>query len=136
VPEQMYIRTSTDGVTWTPRFQISVANPAAHNAFPSVAAHPTVANDFRVTWQSDSVQSQTGWNTFYRRTTDGGVNWSASIDLSDLTSGAPYKNANGYTFPYGDYHDLQVGPDGTNHVFWGEGASYTGPGGCWYARGQ
>ena len=136
VPEQMYIRTSTDGVTWTPRFQISVANPAVHNAFPSVAAHPTVANDFRVTWQSDSVQSQTGWNTFYRRTTDGGVNWSASIDLSDLTSGAPYKNANGYTFPYGDYHDLQVGPDGTNHVFWGEGASYTGPGGCWYARGQ
>lgn len=136
VPEQMYIRTSTDGVTWTPRVQISVANPAVHNAFPAVAAHPINANDFRVTWQSDSVQSQTGWNTFYRRTTDGGVNWTASIDLSDLSGGAPYKNANGYTFPYGDYHDLQVGPDGTNHVFWGEGASYTGPGGCWYARGQ
>ena len=136
VPEQMYIRTSTDGVTWTPRLQISVANPAVHNAFPSVAAHPTVAGDFRVVWQDDRQQSQTGWNTWYRRTTNGGTSFSTEIRVSDLTSGAPYKNANGYTFPYGDYLDLQVGPDGMNHVHWGEGASYTGPGGCWYARGQ
>ena len=136
VPEQMYIRTSTDGVTWTPRLQISVANPAVNNAFPSVAAHPTTANDFRVVWQDDRQQSQTGWNTWYKRTTNGGTSWSADIRLSDLTSGAPYKNANGYAFPYGDYLDLWVGPDGTNHVHWGEGASYTGPGGCWYARGQ
>jgi hypothetical protein len=136
VPEQMYIRTSTDGVTWTPRFQISVANPAVHNAFPSVAAHPTNANDFRVTWQDDRQQSQTGWNTWYRRTSNGGTSWSADIRVSDLTSGAPYKHANGYAFPYGDYLDLSVGPDGTNHIFWGEGTSYTGPGGCWYARGQ
>ena len=136
VPEQMYIRTSTDGVTWTPRFQISVANPAVHNAFPSVAVRPNTTNDFRVTWQDDRQQSQTGWNTWYRRTADGGATWSADIRVSDLTSGAPYKNANGYAFPYGDYFDMSVAPDGTNHVFWGEGASYTGPGGCWYARGQ
>ena len=136
VPEQMYIRTSTDGVTWTPRLQISVANPAVHNAFPSVAAHPTTANDFRVVWQDDRQQSQTGWNTWYKRTTNGGTSWSADIRVSDLTSGAPYKNPNGYAFPYGDYLDFQVGPDGMNHVHWGEGISYTGPGGCWYARGQ
>jgi len=134
--EQMYIRTSTDGVTWTPRLQISAASSTVHNAFPSVAAHPTVAGDFRVVWQDDRQQSQTGWNTWYRRTTNGGTSFTTEIRLSDLTSGAPYKNANGYTFPYGDYLDLQVGPDGTNHVHWGEGASYTGPGGCWYARGQ
>ena len=33
-PEQMYIRTSTDGVTWTPRLQISVPSTTVNNAFP------------------------------------------------------------------------------------------------------
>jgi hypothetical protein len=135
-PEQMYIRTSTDGVTWTARQQISVANPAVNNAFPAVVAHPTVAGDFRVTWQDDRQQSHTGWNTWYKRTTNGGTSWSADIRVSDLTTGAPYKNANGYAFPYGDYQELAVGPDGVNQLIWGEGASYSGPGGCWYARGQ
>jgi hypothetical protein len=136
VPEQMYIRTSTDGVTWTPRLQISVASTAVNNAFPSVAAHPTTAGDFRVVWQDDRQQSQTGWNTWYRRTTNGGTSFSTDIRVSDLTSGAPYKNANGYAFPYGDYLDLSVGPDGVNQVTWGEGASYSGPGGCWTAHGM
>ena len=135
-PEQMYVRTSTDGVTWTPRLQISVASTTVNNAFPSVAAHPTVAGDFRVVWQDDRQQSQTGWNTWYRRTTNGGTSFSTDVRVSDLASGAPYKNANGYAFPYGDYLDLSVGPDGINQVIWGEGASYTGPGGCWTAHGQ
>jgi len=135
-PEQMYIRTSTDGVTWTPRVQISVASATVNNAFPSVAAHPTTAGDFRVTWQDDRQQSQTGWNTWYKRTTNGGTSWSADIRASDLGSGAPYKTANGYAFPYGDYQEIAVGPDGLNQLMWGEGSSYSGPGGCWYARGQ
>jgi hypothetical protein len=135
-PEQMYVRTSTDGVTWTARQQISVANTAVNNAFPAVAAHPTTAGDFRVTWQDDRQASTTGWNTWYKRTTNGGSTWSADIRASDLTSGAPYKNANGYLFPYGDFQEISVGPDGVNQLTWGEGNSYTGPGGCWYARGQ
>lgn len=134
-PEQMYVRTSTDGVTWTARQQISVANPAVNNAFPAVAAHPTTAGDFRVTWQDDRTASHR-FNTWYKRTTNGGTSWSADIRVSDLTSGAPYKDANGYSFPYGDYQELAVGPDGVNQLTWGEGASYTGPGGCWTARGQ
>jgi hypothetical protein len=101
-----------------------------HNAFPGVAAHPTAAGDFRVTWQDDRVQSQTGWNTWYRRTTNGGTSWSADIRLSDLATGAPYKSASGYQFPYGDYHELAVSSDGWNHVIWGAGTSYTGPGGA------
>jgi hypothetical protein len=135
-PEQMYIRTSTDGVTWTPRVQISVASTTVNNAFPSVAAHPTTAGDFRVTWQDDRQQSQTGWNTWYKRTTNGGSTWSADIRVSDLGTGAPYKTPNGYAFPYGDYQSLAVGPNGVNQVTWGEGTSYSGPGGCWNARGQ
>jgi hypothetical protein len=97
-PEQMYVRTSTDGVTWTARQQISVANPAVNNAFPAVAAHPTTAGDFRVTWQDDRTATHR-FNTWYKRTTNGGTSWSADIRVSDLTSGAPYKDANGYSFP-------------------------------------
>ena len=136
VPEQMYVRTSTDGVAWSARQQISVASASVNNAFPAVVAHPTTANDFRVTWQDDRILSQTGWNTWYKRTTNGGSSWSTDIRLSDLTSGAPYKSVNGYAFPYGDFHELAVGPNGVNHVIWGEGSSYSGPGGCWYTRGQ
>ena len=135
-PEQMYLRTSTDGVAWSPRQRISVVSTSVHNAFPAVATRPGVAGDFRVTWQDDRIQSQTGWNTWYRRTTNGGTSWSADIRLSDRTDGAPYKSANGYQFPYGDYHELAVAPDGWNHVIWGAGTSYTGPGGVWYTRGQ
>ena len=136
VPEQMYVRTSLDGITWSARQQISVPSASVHNAFPAVAAHPTIANDFRVTWQDDRIQSQTGWNTWYRRTTNGGSSWSSpDVRVSDLATGAPYKTANGYAFPYGDYHELSAGPDGKSHVIWGAGASYTGPGGTWYTRG-
>ena len=136
VPEQMYVRTSTDGVTWSARQKISVVSASVHNAFPAVVAHPITAGDFRVTWQDDRVLSQTGWNTWYRRTTNGGTTWSTDIRLSDLATGAPYKSASGYAFPYGDYHELAVSSDGWNHVVWGEGASYSGPGGVWYTRGQ
>lgn len=136
VPEQMYVRTSTDGVAWSARQQISFPSAAVNNAFPAVAAHPADAGDFRVTWQDDSVLSHTGWNTWYRRTTNGGSSWSTpDVRISNLDSGAPYKNANGYAFPYGDYHELSVDSLGRNHVIWGEGASYNGPGGTWYTRG-
>jgi len=136
VPEQMYVRTSTDGVTWTARQRISVVSASVHNAFPAVAAHPTRSGDFRVTWQDDRVLSQTGWNTWYRSTTNGGSSWSADTRLSDLATGAPYKSASGYRFPYGDYHELAVAADGWNHVIWGAGDSYSGPGGAWYTRGE
>ena len=87
-------------------------------------------------WQDDRIFSQTGWNTWLKRTTNGGSTWGADVRLSDQTSGAPYKNANGYAFPYGDYGEIDVDSNGRNYVVWGEGASYTGPGGTWYTRGQ
>ena len=132
-PQPMWVSTSTDGIHWTPRVQISQPNEEASNGFPAIAAGP-VAGDFRVVWQGDNGNSR-GWNTFYRRTTDGGTTWSATVQLSDRTSGAPYKTEVGYTFPYGDYLSLSVDGAGLNHVIWGEGASYNGPGGSWYTRG-
>ncbi len=56
--------------------------------------------------------------------------------LSDLGAGAPYKTASGYAFPYGDYFEIAVDALGVNHVAWGEGISYTGPGGTWFTKGQ
>jgi hypothetical protein len=31
---------------------------------------------------------------------------------------------------------METGPTGVNYVIWGEGISYTGPGGSWYTKGQ
>jgi len=134
-PEQMYIRTSTNGVNWSARTQISDPSPSVNNGFPAIAAGPT-AGDFRVAWQDDRNGSTTAWNTWYRRTINGGGSFSAAVRLSDLGSGAPYKTSAGYAFPYGDYFEMAVDSNGRNHVVWGEGTSYSGPGGTWYTRGQ
>lgn len=134
-PQQMWTSTSDDGVNWTPRLQISQPNEEASNGFPSVAAGP-VAGDFRVVWQGNENGDPRGWDTYYRRTTDGGVTWSEIVQLSDRKTGAPYKTRAGYLFPYGDYLSLSVDGGGRNHVIWGEGSSYDGPGGVWYTRGD
>jgi hypothetical protein len=89
-----------------------------------------------VTWQDDRNGAQAAFNTWYRRTTNGGGSWASAVRLSNAGSGAPYKAANGYAFPYGDYFEMAVDASGRNHVIWGEGASYAGPGGVWYTRGQ
>ena len=132
-PQPMWITTSTDGINWTSRVQISQPNEEASNGFPAIAAGLTTG-DFRVVWQGNKDGDSRGWNTFYRRTTDGGASWNDTVQLSDRSSGAPYKSSAGFTFPYGDYLGLSVDGAGANHVIWGEGASYNGPGGTWYTR--
>jgi hypothetical protein len=57
------------------------------------------------------------------------------VRMPDATGGAPYKTANGYAFPYGDYMDIAVTNSGQNLVTWGEGPNYVGPGGTWFTRG-
>jgi len=134
-PQKMWTRASTNGVGWSARQDVSNGSTAVNNAFPALAAGPA-AGDFRLAWQDDRKGSTTAWNTWYRRTSNGGATWSAPVRLSDLGSGASYKSANGYAFPYGDYFEIAVDSSGTAHVVWGEGASYDGPGGTWYTRGQ
>jgi hypothetical protein len=137
-PQKMWARTSTDGVNWSPRVEISNGLSTVNNGFPALAAGP-LAGDFRVAWQDDrnsSVDSPHAWNTWYRRTTNSGGTWSTPVRLSDLGSGALYKNSNGYAFPYGDYFEMAVDSSGTAHVIWGEGPNYNGPGGTWYTRGK
>ncbi len=138
-PEQIYIRTSTDGVSWSARQQVSSSLLTVNNVAPTLAAG-TTAGDFRLVFQDDRNGSQIAWNTWFRRTTNGGGKWTSPVRLSDAASGASYKTAAGYTFPYGDYLGLAVDALGMNHTIWGEGTGIgirvpTG-GGTWFTRGQ
>jgi hypothetical protein len=133
-PKALYVRTSTDGLTWSAR---SLVNADGDSNMPAIAAGPGTG-DFRLVWQDDR-NGANAWNTWYARTTDGARSWSADVRLSNLGSGAPYKTASGYTFPFGDYLGLAVDAAGTNHVIWGEGDGiYTGggTGGSWFTRGR
>lgn len=132
-PQKMIVRRSTDGgLSWTPR--LIVSGNLAHNGFPAVAAGPT-AGDFRLVWQGSTAGQTDAWNSWYRHTSDGGLTWEVPIRLSNLTDGAPYKDSDGYFFPYGDYLEISVDGNGLNHIIWGAGHSYVGPGGTWYSRG-
>jgi hypothetical protein len=135
-PQHAWFRKSTDrGATWTARQSLSGVPTTVGHHSPAIAAGP-VAGDFRVLWQDDSLGSQSSWNAWYRTTANGGATWSPSRRLSDLGSGAPYKSSSGHRFPYGDYLELTVDSAGVTQAIWGEGASFTGPGGTWYTRGQ
>ncbi len=134
-PQKLYVRTSIDGVTWSSRLEVSNGLDTVNNAFPALATS-SVPGDFRLVWQDDRNGSTNRWNTWYRRSTDGGVTWSTEVRISGLGSGAPYKYPEGYAFPYGDYLEIDVDSSGMNHVVWGEGASWNGAGGSWYTRGQ
>ena len=92
-----------------------------------------------VTSGSPGMQTSGGgnvdaWNTWYRRSSDGGATWSAPVRISDATSGAPYKTAAGYAEVYGDYGEMAITNTGKTIATWGEGISYTGPGGVWVNR--
>lgn len=127
-PKALYIKTSTDGVAWSARSQV---NAQGDSGFPVITSGPT-ADDFRVAWQDN----RTGrWNTWYKRTTNGGGSWTADVKLSNLATGAGYKNSAGYAFPYGDYFEMETNATGTNFVIWSEGDDYIGPGGAWFTKG-
>jgi hypothetical protein len=132
-PQRMWVRASADGVKWSDRTEISNGSATVNNAFPALAAGPT-PGDFRLAWQDDRNGSTTAWNTWYRRTTNGGSSWNEPVRVSDQSEGASYKTAGGYAFPYGDYFEIAVDAEGRTHLIWGEGASYSGPGGTWYTR--
>jgi hypothetical protein len=134
-PHKLWARTSSDGVVWSDRTEISSGIAGVNNAFPAMVASRTVPGEFRVVWQDDSEGNMTAWNTWMVTTRDGGASWSEPDLLSDLDSGAPYKGPLGYSFVYGDYFEIAIDGDDVSHIIWGAGTSYTGPGGSWYTRG-
>jgi hypothetical protein len=138
-PHQLYVRTSTNGVTWSSPILV---NRLGDSNFPAIVSGPTTG-DFRLAWQDNrnngcwNCGGLGDWETWYTRTTNSGATWIGDVQLSNLGSGAPYKTPEGYNFTDGDYFGLAASPSGTNYVIWGEadGSSTYCCGGAWYAMG-
>ena len=124
-------KSSTNkGATWSTAVTLSVVGEEA--VAPAVEARGT--NDFRAWYMQTTGANPDVWNVYYRRSTDGGATWSTAVDISDATGGAVYKNAAGFAEVYGDYGEIAITSTGKTIAAWGEGASYTGPGGVWFNR--
>jgi len=139
-PERIYFSSSTTaGVTWTARVNISGAASGIEHAFPTLVAG--VSGDVRVAWMdtrmTDAAHPQNPlWNTFYRSSTNGGATWGAETQLSGAARGYEYILSSGFRFPFGDYFGLAIDSDGATHAVWGEGRDYKSPGSIWYTRGR
>jgi len=130
-PQRVFVRRSIDlGVTWSASTTVSTIGRMA----TAPAAEATGDGDVRLWFAERSPADR--WNIWYRRSVDGGQTWSAAVRISDATSGARYKNADGFLEFYGDYGEVAVMSDGNTIAAWGEGFSWLGPGGTWFNVGS
>jgi BNR repeat-like domain len=131
-PQQIFARRSTDGGrTWTARVPLSVAGENATS--PAVESRGN--GDVRA-WYMQTINGDDpdAWNVYYRSSTDGGLTWTAPLLISDVTTGAAYKHADGFDEVYGDYGEMAITSTGKTIATWGEGLSWAGPGGVWFNR--
>jgi hypothetical protein len=132
-PERIYFARSNDGgTTWSQKADISAAPSGIDHAFPAIVA--TGAGDVRIAWMDDRVSPL--WNVYYRSSANGGATWSDEADLATYVPGFSYIQPGGFSFPFGDYFELDVDSRGSTHAVWGEGLNYDSPGSIWYARGS
>ena len=132
-PERIYFARSSDaGATWTTRSEVSTAPAGTHHAFPAIVAG--AAGDVRISWMDARADGL--WNTYYRSSTNGGSAWSGEVDVSTFVPGYSYISANGFSFPFGDYYEMDIDERGSTHAVWGEGLTYDTPGSIWYVRGK
>ena len=126
-----FARRSTDGgLTWSARTTLSAAREQATG--PVVESRG--AGDVRAWYAQTNGGSHDAWNVWYRSSTDGGTTWTAPVKISDATSGADYKTQKGFLEFYGDYGEIAITSAGKTIGTWGEGFSWTGPGGTWFNR--
>jgi BNR repeat-like domain len=127
-PQTVYARSSKNGgITWSDRVPLS--KDGANAAFPAAAGR---GNDEVRVWFM--AQRNHRWQVWYRNSDDLGATWSTREKLSDATSGTDYKHPNGFDEAYGDYGEIAITSDGHTIGVWGEGNSYSGPGGVWFNR--
>jgi hypothetical protein len=129
-PQRVYVsRSSDEGRTWSERIALSTDGENATQ--PRVAA---IGNGDARLWymQTSNGDDPDAWNVWYRSSSDGGRTWSAPVKLSDATSGAGYKAADGFEEIYGDYGEIAITSAGKTFAAWGEAFSYLGPGGTWF----
>lgn len=129
-PQTIWARRSTDGgATWSARTALSAAG--SFSSFPAVESRGT--GDVRAFYMQQDAGPD-AWNVWYRSSADGGTTWSSPVKISDATGGTAYKTAAGFREPYGDYGEAAITNGGKFVGVWGEGDSYTGPGGAWLNR--
>jgi type II secretory pathway pseudopilin PulG len=130
-PQLIFAKRSTNGgLTWSARTTLSTAGE--HATGPTVESRG--AGDVRAWYAQTNGGNHDAWNVWYRSSTDGGVTWSAPVNISDAVSGAGYKTANGFQEFYGDYGEIAITSAGKTIGVWGESFSYSGPGGSWFNR--
>jgi hypothetical protein len=124
-------RSSDEGRTWSRRTTMSASGENA----TSPAVESIGSGDVRA-WYMQTIHGDDpdAWNVFYRSSTNGGASWSAPVIISDATGGAAYKHADGFDEVYGDYGEIAITNAGKSIATWGEGLSYSGPGGVWFNR--
>jgi hypothetical protein len=131
-PQQIFVRRlekDDPTQTWSAPIVISTVGRMA----TAPAAEATGNDDIRLWFAERSPKDR--WNIWYRSSIDGGVNWSPRVLISDATSGAKYKNADGFLEFYGDYGEVAVMSNGKTIATWAEGFSWLGPGGTWFNIG-
>ncbi len=155
----LYISKSTDkGATWTTKLLDVSASPPDCSALSCgwafLGAAITMTSDtsgnlyalsaagngdIRIAWMDTRVAA-TGaidrWNVYFRSSSNGGSTWTSEMDVSTYVSGYSYIFTDGFRFPYGDYFEMDVDEQGTNHLIFGEGPDYNGPGSIWYVKGK
>jgi hypothetical protein len=125
----VFARRSTDrGFTWGARTTLSASGEQA--MAPAVESRG--AGDVRMWFAQTNGRSHDAWNIWYRSSTNGGARWSAPVKISDAVSGAGYKTTAGFLEFYGDYGEVAITSAGKTIAIWGEGFSWTGPGGSWF----
>lgn len=128
--QALWYRTSRDGAEWSERRPVVLPESGVSHAFPVIVAGGEPGR-FHVFWQDDRGGA---WNTWQRRTDDGGASWVPRARLSWAGPPASYKQGDGYDFPYGDYFGAALDGGGRLHAIWGAGESWSGNGGAWYTR--
>jgi hypothetical protein len=130
-PQRVYVKTSTDeGRTWGAPTALSVSGENATG--PRLAS--AGGGDVRVWYmQTANGDDPDAWNVWYRSSSNGGSTWSSPVKTSDAPANAAgYTNASGFDEIYGDYGEIAVTSEGKTIAVWGEGFSWTGPGGTWF----
>ncbi len=136
-PERIYFSKSSDGgSTWSPKQDVSTATQGIHHNFPAIAAAGN--GDVRIAWMDARAAHGdiNRWNVYFRSSTNGGSSWTSEVDVSTYVSGYSYIFNDVFSFPYGDYFEMDTDEQGTNHLIFGEGPDYAGPGSIWYVKGK
>jgi Neuraminidase (sialidase) len=135
-PQTSYVKTSTDeGRTWSAPVALSIQGEDSTG--PRLVG--TGNGDFRVWYMQTAYEDARrsdgthDWNVWYRSSTDNGATWSKPVMIDDAPAGAAgYINSEGFDEIYGDYGEIAITSTGRTIAIWGEGYSWSGPGGCWF----